>query len=654
MERVSVEVPRTKRCDLTERVFALAIRVGALVLAGCGTICGAPSGGFSTPNLAAPPIPAPMRYTVTGREMIRFPLQVVGGQSEVVTFIIRKPPQSGALRLTRSQGEAAQVEYTPPSDRTINTDSFTFVAANSRGVSGEALVQIKIVDRGAKLETAPFLNFGTLRVGSTKSLPLEVHNSGDMPSASAVNVTLPWFLSEKESAMHLAPGHTQTVLVNFTPSHAGSFSGELRFNPDPSSTVNLSAEVRDWLIAGPDPVHLLAAGKRIRAGTLQLTNENDSPQTVSLVSKPPLEHPAEVTLAPHQKVDIPLRSKSLTYGHSGMLTLVGAGQNESKVLLWEAEPLGAALGGLEGVKAPLVLSYDSARPASKIRLRNDGGQSGVWSLQCPEGCGVRIGKGALNSQATLRLEPGESVEVFLSLSAPSASTQLGVFSIQGPDGNAVLELVAEAAPRIETTDVPTPAAAPAKLPSQRRSSPSHSQDMGSAALDVAPQQSLLGNSKGANAFEIVPDPETYIDLNQAFAQGALLNGLIVTNVTSERLTLIFPIAPSIAPEQLIILFRSFEPSPDGKPSIQWRSRAPTEGHRDASGKMVLNVRGLKAGALNTIRLLGPDRGDGMRVILHQCDIVAPKGRAWLALIGGSLLVLLTMVGGWIWAQKRYR
>ncbi|NBV87366.1 MAG: hypothetical protein EBS01_14145, partial [Verrucomicrobia bacterium] len=449
------------------------------------------------------------------------------------------------------------------------------------------MVQIKIVDRGAKLESASSLNFGTLRVGTTKSLPLEVHNSGDLTSASVVNITLPWFLSEKDSVVHLAPGHAQSVMVNFTPSHAGSFSGELRFNPDSPSTVTLIAEVRDWLIAGPDPVALRVDSDRARAGILQLSNQNDFPQTVSLVSKPQLEHPAEITLAPHQTLDVTLRSKSLSPSrYSGILTLTGPGQNESKVLLWEAAALGAVLGGLESLKAPLVLFSDPVKPAKKIRLRNDGGQPGVWQLRCPSGCGIRIGKGALNTEANLELAPGESTEVCLSHATPLATKQLGVLSIHGPDGNAFVELVADAEPRVETVVSAPPA--PAKLPSQRLPSVSHLQDTGSSVSDVAPQQYILGKNPGARALEIVPDPETYIDLNQAFAQGALLNGMMVTNVTSDRFRLIFPLPPSIAPEQLLVLFRSFEPSPDGKPSIQWRSRAPIEGRRDASGKVVLN------------------------------------------------------------------
>ena len=209
----------------------------------------APFGNFSKAESGSLPIPVPLVYTVIGREPVRIPLKVVGTQLGLVTFLLRASPKYGSVRLLSAQGDGAQVEYTPPLNLALSADSFSFVAANSKGVSAEAVVQIKIVDRGPKLEVAAQLDFGTVRVGDRKTLTLEVHNAGDLPAVGSVTVTPPWTLTHPESSEQLAPGQKRTLSVQLTAILAGKAVGELRFEGDPSKTVTLTAEVRDWIQA---------------------------------------------------------------------------------------------------------------------------------------------------------------------------------------------------------------------------------------------------------------------------------------------------------------------------------------------------------------------------------------------------------------------
>ena len=643
--------PRTlaARALASLRIFGGVFLGVVLALVSFERASAAPFGNFSKAESGTLPIPAPLLYTVTGREPVRIPLKIVGSQSELVTFILRAPPQHGSVRLLRAQGEAAYVEYRPPLDMTLSTDSFSYVAANAKGVSGEAVVQIKIVDRGPKLEVAAQLDFGIVRVGDSKTLTLEVHNAGDLPAVGSINVSPPWMLSETESLQQLAPGKRRTLSVQFAPILAGTVAGELRFDADSSKVVTLTAEVRDWIHAGPDPLKLLATESQTRLGHLQLSNENDDPQTVTLTSKPPLEHPVEVSIAPHQQTAIPLRSTTrIPSSYSGVLTLSGGGKHETKVLLWEAAALGPSLGGADSAQAPLRLSRVPSDAAPSVLLRNEGGQAGSWVLQCPVGCSLRVRGAPLNAQATLQLAPGESARVSLFLTANPAPTPLGALKIRGPDGEHVLALEAAPLPRLDPIDSPAPlAAASAAAPA-----PPSTAAPASFTSEVAPQQSLIAAASRTKSRVLVLDPASFRALNQAFAQDALLNGLTITDVTSNRATLTFPLAPVIAPEQLLIHFRSLERAADGSLRISWSPRSATKGRRDANGKVILTVRSLTPGALNTIRLLGPDRGDGSRVILHQCDIDAPKAAPWFTFTSVFFCLSLAVGGGWIWLKGR--
>lgn len=638
---------------VAERFFPnLRILMGALlcaifVLASFVTVSAAPFGNFSKVESGALPIPVPLVYTVIGREAVRIPLKVAGSQPEPVTFLLRASPKCGTVRLLRSQGEGAQVEYTPPENLALSADSFSFVAANSKGVSAEAVVQIKIVDRGPKLEVAAQLDFGAIRVGDCKTLTLEVHNAGDLPTGGSINVTPPWTLTNPESSQQLAPGQKRTLSVQLTPILAGKAVGELRFEGDSSKTVTLTAEVRDWIQAGPDPLKLRAIESQTRMGHLQLSNENDDAKTVTLTSKPPLEHPAEVHLTPHQQIAIPLRSTTRISGsYSGVLTLSGGGEHETKVLLWEAAALGPSLGGVDFNQAPLRISQLPSDPAPSVLFRNEGGQAGSWSLQCPVGCLLRVGNAPPKSQAELQLAPGESVRVSLFLAVQPAPATLGTLKILGPDGEHVLALEVAPLPRLAPIEGPAPVVA------VEAASPTASSAPKSFTSDVAPQQSLIAPVSTARSQIPELDPATIRTMTQAFAQGALLNGLTVTGVKSDRATLMFPLAAGIAPEQLLVHFRSLERAADGALRIDWGPRSAVKGRRNATGMVALTVLNLTPGALNTIRVLGPDRGDGSRVILHQCDIDTPKPAPWFTFTSVCFCLVVVAGGGWIWLKQR--
>jgi hypothetical protein len=624
---------------------------GALAFLACDGLQASPFGDSLKSAPGAPPIPAPLLYTVNGRDAVRLPLKIVGTPTGSITFILRSQPQHGIVRMIRAQGEAAMVEYTPPSDRSISSDSFSFVAANSKGVSSEALVQIKLVDRSAKLEAVAKLDFPSVRVGEKTSLTLEIYNAGDLAGTGAIRVPAPWMVQEIDGEWRIPPRQKEIISINFSPILPGEFSGEIRFDADPSKSIALTGRALDWLDAGPDPLPLSIKDTSIRSGKLHLANPGDTPLTVNLSSTPPLDHPAEVTLAPHEQTDILVRRMSRNpAAQSGILTLTGSGKVESKALVWEAAALLPRLGGLESVRAPLQLTRETGGKPAELTLKNEGGQPGTWTLECPDAVALRLNGGTSTTRQTLHLAPEEVACISLFLSNDSTAPNLGVLKIQGADG--VQELALGTAPASVTEPVLPIISPPKTVPKTPRPSPAKSATSPASPPDIAPQKSLIQPPTHSETHVIPTDPATLYTMSQAFAQGAVIPGLSIGKITATSAVLTFPLAATIPENQLRIHYRTINTTPDGTLQIDWEERAKIAVFRESGDKVVLTLNGLLPGKLNTIRLLGPDLGNGSRLIMHQCDIETPEAKSWVSVLGLGFGIILVLSVFWIRSKQK--
>ena len=137
------------------------------------------------------------------------------------------------------------------------------------------------------------LRFGSLFVGVSREISIPIQNRGSSPLViSAISSSAPQFVPTP-SAITVAPRQGITLRVLFTPSSAGSFTGNLRIvsnDPDsPQIDIGLSGQGALPPIVGTTPDSLFASvneGDGVTQ-TLRIANAGPSPldYTISIAAR---------------------------------------------------------------------------------------------------------------------------------------------------------------------------------------------------------------------------------------------------------------------------------------------------------------------------------------------------------------------------------
>ncbi len=589
---------------------------------------------------SAPPIPAAVRQLLTSREPVRIFLRVSGFQTEPATFVLRDEPEHGSVRLLpQLSHEWAEVEYTPPKDRSVTSDSFKFAASNSKGTSSEATVQIQIKDIGPRLEVPQILDFGRLRVGQSSQAALALRNTGDEVAIGTLSVSGAWTLEESSPNYQLVPGQSQTFHLRLTPLSAGNLEGQVKFGSTPSRTTYLLAKVEEWIGAGPDPLELRLREDRSRATELILCNESGVTETVFLQSEPPLEHPFMVRIPPAQSFAIPINYRTQVPNEQVGKLILSSGDNRRRVLLWRVPPLGPVLGGLDSVNSIVVSSGGKRLP-----LWNEGGRTGKWVLQTSGPFKISAPTKTATNHLEITLAPGERLQPVLTFPGKMQAIAPGTLSVHqarhpllapGTLKSIVLTArrpqdIVSAEPRVPSP-IPAPEGLPTQVPVRPRMPtvvPSQTPIPPPEPVAFVPSAILPANNRSKSATES-PSAGTIQSIKNAFLPGVLLNGLTITDVTHHSAKLTFPAPKGIRPEQINAQLRDTEAASDGQLQSLWRDLPHTSHSTGADGKIVLLLEGLPPESTVAIRLLGPPLGSG-RIALHQSDITTHSAPAWFS------------------------
>lgn len=649
---------------------------------------------------SAPPLPAQVKQTVYNRDPFSIILRVNGLQSEPATFILRGEAQHGKVRLVpQISREWAEVEYTPPKDRSIKEDSFRFVVSNSKGTSSESIAEIQFKDIGARLECPNRVDFGSLRVGDTRQRSIEVVNTGDAVATGTVALSGEWTWGESSPEYRIEPGQKASYRVQLTPSSAGKLEGTVRFGDTAQTLTFLQAKVSAWIGATPDPLLLTASLQKSRSADLVLFNETPLPEWVVLESTPELVHPYIALVHPDQSVRVPLVCTNPSpMEQFGKLVLSGT-RDRQRVLLWRAAALGAELSGYEHLEKLVVSGSGKA-----LRLWNEGGKTGRWILQTHAPFKVSIaGKDNQpgdSSSSELRLGPGEMAEAQISYEGktPGSPGMLYLRTFRHPMmlGGTFKSIVLNALP-LKTTPsagpkapgkAPTPeplrvssrlafferaasgaagaSSAPntnIPFPPNNRSTASDSRNRVPAPEPVPSRTgSIVPKMNSGSTPSAAPDSQTMNEIQRAFLPGVILPGLEVRNITHHSAELRFPPPQGLKPEEILVQARQIDPSTSGSLRITWAS-LKSQASTTPNGKFSLAINNLPPGTSTGVRLLGPPIGNGRRVVLHQSDIQTANPPHWLSpslpwiwLSGTGLAILLFLARrrGQPYARQRGR
>jgi hypothetical protein len=274
-----------------------------------------------------PPQPVEQILRVRRGESVDVPLRIYGTRAQTLEFRIRAAPRAGTLSPVRQiAAERAVVTYTPPTDRTIATDQFTYAVRSNEGVSAAAQIVIQIADDPAKLVVPAQLTFAATVVGSDTSAELAISNEGGVVAEGTMAIDSPWTI-EGRPGYRLAPGERRGVRVAFRPEHAGTFAGEVRFSSDPLHATSLRGIAHPSITFQPLTVEMQCApGEALRKGEFVVTNHSSAAVDLVLAGSERLHLPRKLRLDPceSRRVDVALADDDAT-AFSGDIRIDGHG-----------------------------------------------------------------------------------------------------------------------------------------------------------------------------------------------------------------------------------------------------------------------------------------------------------------------------------------
>ena len=244
----------------------------------------------------AQPMPASAKAPRDGTTEI--PLRIFGRRQQTLTFLIRTPPAAGKLSEPEKTGaESAIVRYTPPMDRAITRETFTYAVRSADGISAPVAVTIEIADTPAELIVVPGGSFGAVLVGSTRTEQFELTNRGGTAVEGTVEVDAPWRI-EGSNRYRVEPKGRTFFRVSFVPAKSGTFSGEVRYSSHPDRVTSLQGEAQAVLEVRPESLTLqFEPISGTRSAMFELANNSDAEQTIVISPPERLQIERELRLA---------------------------------------------------------------------------------------------------------------------------------------------------------------------------------------------------------------------------------------------------------------------------------------------------------------------------------------------------------------------
>jgi hypothetical protein len=250
---------------------------------------------------ASAPIPRPGSESLKGRVERELALKVAG-DSAGVEFELDTSKLAGVI--TSVNLNSGYFKYQPPKDRSVTSDSFRFRAKRSGAYSPWEIFRITVSDVGPKIEVSSYLDFGSIRLGEVKELPLEISNTGDTPTEVILETNRGWF-SVSLSQFLLEPTEKKTVSIRFAPSISGRALADLTVTSTGAvQLVRLAADIPTWIEVRPQTLTISPNQNQNREAALVLRNPNPEEETVQIDSKNALLHQTSVVLPPAESVEV--------------------------------------------------------------------------------------------------------------------------------------------------------------------------------------------------------------------------------------------------------------------------------------------------------------------------------------------------------------
>ena len=574
----------------------------------------------------------------------------VAGDSAGVEFEVDTSRLLGSLTsLNRNSG---YFKYLPPTDRAVFTDSFRFRAKRSGMYSPWEVFKIAISDIGPRVEAPIHLDFGSVRVGETKELPLELANVGDTPTEIVIESNRSWFIP-MPSQFSLQANEKKSPLVRFKPSISGRLLADLTVTSSGSiQLVRLSGDIPQWLEVSPQTILINAGKNQIRDALLLIKNPNTEAETVTIDTKNALIHPPSVHLPPGEAVQVKFSVPAVQKEALKGVILISNSKNFEISVPWNAKPVPAYL------KIAARISPDLKISPSIVRMANLGGVGGTWKFSIPPPFTINN-----SPELTATLVQNGTLEIRITeaparrtLQPASKPLTAGSLKISGPDGEQELRIENVQAQKTSPAKTPASKPIPKPLPIPAPISDTESFNLGpppalrfSATPDSGSAQdsseiatTSLAAKKPFEAeadkrFESTVDPAI---TNEIMRQSSLsmISEMKVANLKPTSATLVIPYPPTTAQNYPLIVLGKIKLTADSKLGFDWAIMDTAPPKRLTPKTLTYEIKGLSPGESNTIRIISQRLSDGTRAVLNQFNIETPPSKPWMSWNKGLLLV----------------
>jgi hypothetical protein len=428
-----------------------------------------------------------------------------------------------------------------------------------------------------------------------------------------VQVRAPWRI-EGPTEYRLPAGARQKFLVFFEPKSAGVFNGEMRYTSQ-ADRVTLLRGIGEPAIAvtPPELVMLATNGSTARMGRVELANNTEAEQTLTLQTGPRLKAPPTLTLPAGGKQAISISADESNPAGLEDALLIDGGGLQVRVPI-RAGAIGPVL------KVESVVRFPVARkgqPSSVLLpVVNVGGAEGFW--KCELVAPFRV------ETPHVRIPPREKKEIQVAISTQEAGTYRGWIRFEGEQQKEETRLEAEV---IETAMA---------QPSSR----------GATTTPEENPAEVAAEAQDAMTTKAAEDRETLLLF--------LRDNVKVRDVSSDRATLEWPTSLTSGAECRVEM-RTLRLDDQGQVRAEWYP--PPEIKLTQKGERFSAELGrLKPLSMHTVRVL-PVVGENQTaepLFLTQFQTAPPKQpRIRITGFRAGLLLLGALAAG-AYAWKRWR
>jgi CSLREA domain-containing protein/uncharacterized repeat protein (TIGR01451 family) len=282
-----------------------------------------------------------MRVPVRGMKELPLTVRNPGNKELTVEAIATGNPEftvispSVPFNVPPGGSQTVMVRFNPTLPRDV-MGSLTFPKSNAR--VAPAPVRLLGTGEGPQITLARDLDFGSVRAGQTKPLPLIVQNQGNVPLIVSDITTTGPFMVHPPLRFSVPAGGQQTVMVSFNPTARGPVMGQLTINSNDLNTPTAMVSLQGSGLAPVievSPMSLdfgeVSVGEQRDLMTLRVRNTGDVPLIVSpIMSDKPTTFtvvnpvsPVEVAPQGLQTITVTVRFSPTAAGeHTGTLTIM--------------------------------------------------------------------------------------------------------------------------------------------------------------------------------------------------------------------------------------------------------------------------------------------------------------------------------------------